>query len=56
MKDESLQTAKGVYDTVYQKKGYWFRTPEAWDEKGDFRASMYLRPGAVWAIEYALTP
>jgi non-lysosomal glucosylceramidase len=56
MKDESLQTAKGVYDTVYQKKGYWFRTPEAWDEKGDFRASMYLRPGAVWAIEYALAP
>jgi non-lysosomal glucosylceramidase len=56
MKDESLQTAKGVYDTVYQKRGYWFRTPEAWDEKGDFRASMYLRPGAVWAIEYALAP
>lgn len=54
MKDEALQTARGVYNVVYRDKGYWFRTPEAWDQQGDFRASMYLRPGAVWAIDYSL--
>jgi non-lysosomal glucosylceramidase len=32
----------------------WFRTPEAYDETGDFRASIYLRPLAIWAIEDAL--
>ena len=54
MKDEALKTARGVYNVVYRDKGYWFRTPEAWDQQGDFRASMYLRPGAVWAIDYSL--
>jgi hypothetical protein len=28
--------------------------PEAYDERGDFRASLYLRPLAIWAIEEAL--
>jgi hypothetical protein len=27
---------------------------EAYDERGDFRASIYLRPLAIWAIEEAL--
>ena len=54
MKDEALQTARGVYNVVYRDKGYWFRTPEAWDQQGDFRASMYLRPGAMWAIDYSM--
>jgi hypothetical protein len=26
----------------------------AYDEAGDFRASIYLRPLAIWAIEEAL--
>ena len=49
-KKEALQTAYGVYSVVYEKKGYWFRTPEAWDMDGNFRASIYQRPGAVWAF------
>ena len=47
---ESLKTAYGVYDIVYEKKGYWFRTPEAWDINGNFRASLYQRPGAIWSF------
>ncbi len=50
--EEAWHTAWGVYHVTYEAKGYWFRTPEAWDEYGDFRASMYLRPGAIWAIEW----
>ncbi len=46
------RTAWGVYNVVYEKKGYWFRTPEAWRADGDYRASMYMRPLAVWSMEF----
>lgn len=49
--DEGYHTAWGLYHVIYESKGYWFRTPEAWDVKGNFRASMYMRPAAVWAME-----
>ena len=51
--EEALRTAQGVYDVTYRTKGFWFRTPEAWNEKGEFRASMYMRPQAIWAMEHA---
>jgi non-lysosomal glucosylceramidase len=49
--DEGFQTAKGIYAVVYENKGYWFRTPEAWGTDGMYRASMYMRPAAIWAME-----
>jgi non-lysosomal glucosylceramidase len=55
MKDEAFQTAWGVYHVVYETKGYWFRTPEAWNDEGNFRAPMYMRPAAVWAMDM-ITP
>ena len=51
MKDEAYHTVWGLYHVIYESKGYWFRTPEAWDIDGNFRASMYMRPAAVWAME-----
>ena len=51
MKDQAYKTAWGLYHVIYETKGYWFRTPEAWDVNGNFRASMYMRPAAVWAME-----
>ena len=51
MKDEAYHAAWGLYHVIYESKGYWFRTPEAWDINGNFRASMYMRPAAVWAME-----
>lgn len=53
MKDEAWKTAWGLYHVIYQAKGYWFRTPEAWDITGNFRAGMYMRPTAIWALEMA---
>ena len=47
-------TAYGIYHVTYETHGYWFRTPEAWDESGDFRAAMYMRPQAIWAMQWAL--
>ena len=56
LKDEGYHTAWGPYHVVYETKGYWFRTPEAYDEAGNFRASMYMRPAAVWAMEMTQPP
>lgn len=51
MTQESCKTVWGLYHVIYESKGYWFRTPEAWDITGNFRASMYMRPAAIWAVE-----
>ena len=51
--DEGWETARGVAEVTYTR-GLWFRTPEAYDRDGNFRASLYLRPLAIWAIEEAL--
>jgi non-lysosomal glucosylceramidase len=56
MRDEAFRTVHGLYDVIYQSKGYWFRTPEAWDENAMYRASMYMRPAAVWAMEMLRPP
>jgi non-lysosomal glucosylceramidase len=50
---EGWETARGAAAVTYGR-GLWFRTPEAFDEAGNFRASLYLRPLAIWAIEEAL--
>ena len=55
MRDEAFATAYGIYEVTYRTKGLWFRTPEAWDQQGDYRASMYMRPQAIWAMQHALT-
>ena len=51
MREEAYRTAWGLYHVIYESKGYWFRTPEAWDASGNFRASMYMRPAAIWAMQ-----
>ncbi|MGA8870184.1 MAG: non-lysosomal glucosylceramidase [Candidatus Acidiferrales bacterium] len=56
MKTEGYRTAWGIYHVTYETKGYWFRTPEAWDITGNYRASMYMRPGAIWALEMTKPP
>jgi non-lysosomal glucosylceramidase len=56
LRDEAFRTVRGVYEVVYERKGYWFRTPEAWDETGMFRASMYMRPAGIWAMEMLRPP
>lgn len=54
--EQAWDTAFGVYHVVYEQHALWFRTPEAWNENGDFRASMYMRPLSIWAMEAALKP
>ena len=54
MDEEAWATAHGVYNVTYVTKGMWFRTPEAFDVDGNYRASVYQRPLAIWAMELAL--
>ncbi|MGA7107697.1 MAG: non-lysosomal glucosylceramidase [Terracidiphilus sp.] len=54
MPDEAWKSTWGLYRVIYETRGYWFRTPEAWDVTGNFRAGMYMRPMAIWALE--MTP
>jgi non-lysosomal glucosylceramidase len=51
--EHAFQTARGVVETTYQRKGYWFQTPEAWDRKGNYRSIAYMRPLAIWAMQWA---
>jgi non-lysosomal glucosylceramidase len=51
--EEGWETARGAAAVTYER-GLWFRTPEAYDAAGDFRACLYVRPLAIWAIEEAL--
>ncbi|MBU0580658.1 MAG: glucosylceramidase [Candidatus Margulisbacteria bacterium] len=50
LKKEGWQILKGVYDLIYNKKGYYFRTPEGYRENGDYVGTMYMRPMAVWSV------
>ncbi len=54
MAEEAFKTAWGVYHMTYEKMGYWFQTPEAWNEKGEYRSIAYMRPLAIWGMLHAL--
>jgi non-lysosomal glucosylceramidase len=51
--EEGFKTAWGIYHMTYEKMGYWFQTPEAWNEKGDYRSIGYMRPLAIWGMLHA---
>ncbi len=56
MRDQAFKTAEGVNNIVWRDRGYFFRTPEAYDARGLYRASMYMRPGAIWSMEFPAIP
>ena len=51
--DEAFATARGAYLAIYQYYDLWFRTPEAITLSGVHRAVGYLRPLAIWAMQWA---
>jgi len=53
MVEEAFATAYGVYDSAYNRFGYFFQTPEAWNQYGHYRSISYMRPLAIWAIQWA---
>ena len=53
MIDEGMETARGVFETC-MKLGFWFQTPEAYDETGAYRSLGYMRPLSIWSMQLAL--
>jgi non-lysosomal glucosylceramidase len=52
MTDEAFATARGIYLSVYRDFPLWFQTPEAIDIRGIYRAIGYMRPLAIWTIQW----
>ena len=44
------QTASGLYETVYDRIGMAFETPEAIYRRKHYRAIGYMRPLSIWSI------
>lgn len=57
MVDMAFHSAAGVYETAWshQGLGYSFQTPEGWNVDDKYRSLCYMRPLAIWAMQWALT-
>ena len=51
---EAFQTASGISRKGWHEFAYFFQTPEAWNEHGHYRSLGYMRPLAVWNMQWAL--
>ncbi|KAL8509124.1 hypothetical protein ACS0TY_016352 [Phlomoides rotata] len=57
MVDMAFKTAYGIYETCWSENGlgFSFQTPEAWGPDGEYRSLCYMRPLAIWAMQWALS-
>ncbi|GAV63282.1 DUF608 domain-containing protein/GBA2_N domain-containing protein [Cephalotus follicularis] len=57
MTDMGFQTAHGVYEAAWSENGlgYAFQTPEGWNTDDEYRSLTYMRPLAIWAMQWALS-
>ncbi|XP_064970338.1 uncharacterized protein LOC103989366 isoform X2 [Musa acuminata AAA Group] len=57
MLEEAFRTAQGIYETAWSQEGlgYSFQTPEAWNNEDQYRSLCYMRPLAIWAMQWALS-
>ncbi|KAJ4713800.1 Non-lysosomal glucosylceramidase [Melia azedarach] len=57
MVDIAFHTAAGVYAAAWSQEGlgYAFQTPESWNTDDKYRSLCYMRPLAIWGMQWALT-
>ncbi|WCJ24239.1 Beta-glucosidase GBA2 type family protein [Euphorbia peplus] len=57
MEDQAFKTAEGIFLAGWSEEGfgYWFQTPEGWTTDGHFRSLIYMRPLAIWGMQWALS-
>ncbi|XP_021896935.1 non-lysosomal glucosylceramidase-like, partial [Carica papaya] len=57
MEEEAFTTAEGIFTAGWSEEGYgyWFQTPEAWTIDGHYRSLIYMRPLAIWGMQWALS-
>ena len=54
MIDEGFKTAWGAYHMCWERYGLQFQTPEAYMLGNCYRSLGYMRPLAIWSIQWAL--
>lgn len=52
--DMGFHTAQGIHDGGWRDFGYWFATPEGWEKTGNYRSLGYMRPLAIWAMQFSV--
>ncbi|XWS09124.1 hypothetical protein CRYUN_Cryun40dG0059100 [Craigia yunnanensis] len=57
MEEEAFTTAEGIFIAGWSEEGfgYWFQTPEGWTIDGHYRSLIYMRPLAIWSMQWALS-
>lgn len=57
MEEQAFATAEGIFTAGWSEEGfgYWFQTPEGWTIDGHFRSLIYMRPLAIWGMQWALS-
>ncbi|KAK1592151.1 hypothetical protein Q3G72_020277 [Acer saccharum] len=57
MEKEGFAAAEGIFNAGWSEEGYgyWFQTPEAWTIDGHFRSLIYMRPLAIWGMQWAIS-
>ncbi|CAI9730886.1 non-lysosomal glucosylceramidase-like [Octopus vulgaris] len=55
MSKEGFQTAWGAYHMCWEVLGLSFQTPEAYTLDNVYRSLGYMRPLAIWSIQWALS-
>uniref|UniRef100_A0A2P2LND9 Non-lysosomal glucosylceramidase n=1 Tax=Rhizophora mucronata TaxID=61149 RepID=A0A2P2LND9_RHIMU len=55
--DMAFHAASGVHEAAWSERGlgYSFQTPEAWNTDDQYRSLCYMRPLAIWAMQWALS-
>ncbi|XP_002525532.2 non-lysosomal glucosylceramidase isoform X1 [Ricinus communis] len=57
MAEMAFQTASGIYEAAWSQEGlgYSFQIPEGWNTDDQYRSLCYMRPLAIWAMQWALS-
>lgn len=57
MEEQAFTTAEGIFTSGWSEDGfgYWFQTPEGWTVDGHYRSLIYMRPLAIWSMQWALS-
>ncbi|KAK2966554.1 hypothetical protein RJ640_014523, partial [Escallonia rubra] len=57
MEEQGFATAEGIFTAGWSEEGYGysFQTPEGWTIDGHFRSLIYMRPLAIWGMQWALS-
>ncbi|PPS15219.1 hypothetical protein GOBAR_AA05366 [Gossypium barbadense] len=55
--DMAFHTASGIFEAAWSEEGlgYSFQTPEAWNIDDQYRSLLYMRPLAIWEMQWALS-